>query len=371
MKRRVQSVLERAGIAVGGDRPWDIQVHDERLWRRVALLGNIGFGDAYMDGWWDCAALDQLVERLLGVVTAGERQPWPVRLAGSLLAAACNLQSRGRAFLVGRRHYDIGNDLYQAMLGPELVYSCAYWQGGATTLAEAQRDKLELVCRKLRLAPGMRVLDIGCGWGSFCRHAAVHHGVEAVGLTVSVEQARLARAQLAGLPVEIRLEDYRAATGQFDRIVSIGMFEHVGPRNYATFMDVARRCLKPDGLFLLHTIGGNETNRSALSWYTKHIFPNGHIPSIAQIGRAAEGRFVVEDLHNFGPDYDRTLMAWHANFERAWPELQGRRPAYTERFRRMWRFYLLSCAGAFRARDEQLWQWVLSPRGVPGGWRRP
>ncbi|HSH09218.1 MAG TPA: cyclopropane fatty acyl phospholipid synthase, partial [Oceanipulchritudo sp.] len=317
MPKVIQKLLERADIQVNGDRPWDLQVNDERFWKRVLLYGNIGLGEAYMDGWWDCRAIDEFIYRLLKVVSSRQRRPWRVVVPGALRGVLFNLQSLARAFQVGEHHYDIGNELYRSMLGENMVYSCAWWQGGATTLEEAQLAKLDLVCRKLGLQAGMRVLDIGCGWGSFCLYAARHYGVKCVGLTISREQVHHAHAHLEGLPVEIRLEDYRKCTGTFDRIVSIGMFEHVGPKNYRIFMDVARRCLTEDGLFLLHTIGSNQTSWPVQSWYTRHIFPNGHIPSIAQIARAVEPRFVVEDLHNFGSDYALTLMAWYHNFNQA------------------------------------------------------
>jgi len=371
MKETLQKLLDAADIRVNGDRPWDIRVHDERLWRRAFLYGNNGLGDGYVDGWWDCRAIDEMLCRLLRVVRKRNRRPWRVVLPGYVHSLLVNLQSLRRAFQVGEHHYDIGNALYRAMLGEQMVYSCAYWQAGAGDLDQAQEDKLELVCRKLRLERGQRVLDIGCGWGSFCRYAAENHGVECVGLTVSKEQAAYARRHLEELPVEILLQDYREHQGQFDRIVSIGMFEHVGPRNYRTFMKVARRNLKPEGLFLLHTIGCNKPYLAARSWINRNIFPNGHIPAPRQVGKAMEGLFVAEDLHNFGPDYDRTLMAWYHNFRFAWPVLRNTRPQYTDRFYRMWTYYLLSCAAAFRARDLQLWQWVLSIPGRRGTYNRP
>jgi cyclopropane-fatty-acyl-phospholipid synthase len=217
------------------------------------------------------------------------------------------------------------------------------------------------------MEPGMRVLDIGCGWGSFLKYAAERYGVEGVGVTVSKEQAALARAECEGLPVEILLKDYRDVEGPFDRVVSIGMFEHVGRRNYRTYCEVVRRVMKKDGLSMLHTIGRNHSGSWGRcdAWINKYIFPNGELPSIKQIADAAEGLFVLEDLHGFGPMYDKTLMAWHANFENHWTELSER---YDERFRRMWRYYLLVCAASFRARRIQLWQVVLSPHGVPGGY---
>lgn len=371
MKEKFQSLFDMADIKLNGNRAWDLQVHDERLWRRLLLYGNVGLGDAYMDGWWDCYQIDEFIFRILSVVTARQRQPWRLKVLGTTMGKIFNLQSLGRAFQVGERHYDIGNELYEAMLGSGMVYSCGYWQAGAADLDEAQRQKLELVCRKIRLRPGMRILDIGCGWGSFCRYAVEHYDVQAVGLTISKEQVRYAKENLRDYPIEIHLQDYRTYEGVFDAIVSIGMFEHVGHKNYNRFMSMVECSLRDRGIFLLHTIGSNETRPPTRTWITKHIFPNGYIPSIRQIAMAVENRFVVEDLHNFGQDYERTLMAWHANFERAWPTLKSSKKKYDERFYRMWRYYLLSCAGAFRARDQQVWQWVMSPSGLPHGYVRP
>lgn len=154
---------------------------------------------------------------------------------------------------------------------------------------------------------------------------------------------------------------------QFDRIASIDMFEHVGRKNHLTYMEMAHRCLKDDGLFLLHTIGKNKRAGTPDPWIDKYIFPNGDLPSLGQISDSLDGLFVAEDLHNFGADYDKTLMTWNANFEAAWPRFAS---ALGEIFYRMWRYYLLSCAGAFRARDIHLWQWVLSKKGVMGGYQR-
>jgi cyclopropane-fatty-acyl-phospholipid synthase len=282
-----------------------------------------------------------------------------------LAAVSSNPQSTRRAFRIGRHHYDIGNELYERMLDRRMIYSCGYWRE-ATDLDAAQEAKLDLVCRKLELAPGMRVLDIGCGWGGTARFMAERCGVEVVGITVSEEQVRVGRQVCQGLPVEIRLQDYRSVDESFDRVVSIGMFEHVGRRNYTTYMRQVRRCLKGDGLFLLHTIGGNRSVAANDPWIDRYIFPNSMLPSARQITQAAEGLFVLEDWHSFGADYDRTLVAWWSNLQARWPEIEDR---YEPRFYRMWKYYLLSCAGSFRARSSQLWQIVLSPRGVAGGYR--
>jgi cyclopropane-fatty-acyl-phospholipid synthase len=325
--------------------------------------GSLGAGEAYVDGWWNCEKLDAFFARiLLHGVEAGFYN-WKDACC-SLKAKFFNLQNRKRAYQVGRHHYDIGNDLYERMLDKRMIYSCAYW-GNATDLDKAQEAKLDLVCRKLRLEPGMQVLDIGCGWGGTAQFVAECYGVNVVGITISAEQARLAQQRCNGLPVEIRLVDYRSLGGKFDRILSIGMFEHVGYRNYRKFMQVVRGLLKEDGLFLLHTIGNNRSMVTTDKWIEKYVFPNSMLPSAKQISSAFEGLFVLEDWHNFGPDYDLTLTNWFGNFNENWSDLQNK---YGQRFYRLWKYYLLSCAGSFRARVNQLWQIVLSPRGVAGGY---
>lgn len=360
----VEQLLAAADIRINGDRPWDIQVRDDRLYARVLRHGTLGLGEAYMDGWWEAEALDEFVFRAVRADLKERIRFSPALFLHVAEAVFFNLGKKTRAFHIGEAHYDIGNDLYRHMLDRRMTYTCGYWKD-ADNLDDAQEAKLDLVCKKIGLTAEDRVLDIGCGWGSFAAFAAEKYGARVVGVTVSKEQAALGRTRCAGLPVEIRLQDYRDVDEKFDHIVSLGMFEHVGYKNYRTYMDVARRCLKEDGLFLLHTIGGNISVRSTDPWIQKYIFPNSMLPSLAQIARAAERRFVVEDLHNFGADYDKTLMAWYNNFNAAWPDLSG---AYTRRFSRMWRFYLLSCAGMFRARSIQLWQIVLSKRGVLGGY---
>jgi len=365
-RARTEELLALADVRIGGPRPWDLTVHDDRLYARVLAHGSLGLGESYMDGWWDCDALDEFIHRILRANLDERVQPWKDALR-VLRARLTNLQKPSRAFQIGRRHYDIGNDLFSRMLDRRMIYSCAYWRDAAT-LDEAQEAKLDLVCRKLGLRPGLRVLDIGCGWGGTARFAAERYGVSVLGVTVSAEQAAYGQRLCEGLDVEIRLQDYRRVEGTFDRVLSIGMFEHVGYKNYARFMRSVRQRLADDGLFLLHTIGGNRSVRRNDSWTDRYIFPNSMLPSTRQIAAAIEGTFVLEDWHGFGPDYDRTLIEWHRNFARHWPELEAR---YGERFRRMWTYFLLSSAGGFRARKNQLWQLVLSPHGVPGGYCAP
>lgn len=364
-KDLTKELLSVAEIEINGPNPWDIQIYDERFYKRVITQGELGLGESYMDKWWDVEKLDEMIYRIVKADLPNKiKRNWKIKLqlAGFYLI---NLQSRRRAFIIGERHYDLGNDLFQNMLDTRMNYSCAYWKD-AKNLNEAQENKLELICRKLYLKPGMRILDIGCGWGAFGKYAAEKYDVEVVGVTVSKQQVELGREMCKGLPVEIRLQDYRDVNEKFDRVVSVGMIEHVGYKNYRTYFKVAERNLKEDGLFLLHTIGSVISVKSTDPWTHKYIFPNGMLPSIAQLSKAMEGLFIIEDLHNFGADYDKTLMSWYENFNNNWHKIQDK---YGDRFYRMWKYFLLSSAGAFRARNKnQLWQFVLSKRGVPGGY---
>jgi cyclopropane-fatty-acyl-phospholipid synthase len=361
----VKKLFTLAGIEVNGSNPWDIQVHDKRFYKRAVTEVELGIGESYMDGWWDAAILDEMIYRIIRADLQNKvKRNYKIvfQLAGFWLI---NMQARRRAFIIGERHYDLGNELFQKMLDKRMNYSCAYWKN-AKTLDEAQENKLELICRKINLQSGMRVLDIGCGWGAFGKYASEKYNVEVVGVTVSKEQVSLGKELCKGLPVEFRLQDYREVSGEYDRIVSVGMIEHVGYKNYRTYFEIAHRNLKEDGLFLLHTIGDVSSVKNTDAWTHKYIFPNGMLPSIAQLSRAVEGLFVIEDFHNLGADYDKTLMAWYKNFENNLEQIKSN---YNNRFYRMWKYFLLSSAGAFRARNKnQLWQIVLSKYGVLGGY---
>jgi len=359
--RIINDLFHLADISINGQNPWDIQIHDDRFYDRVLRDASLGLGEAYMDGWWDCEAIDTFIDRVLRA-NLREQVEKNLRMAWFLLKAKLfNRQSREKSKEVARRHYDLGNDLYQAMLDKRLNYTCAYWKD-VQNLDEAQEAKLELVCKKIGIKPGMKILELGCGWGSFAKYAAEKHGANVVGINISKEQVALGRELCKGLPVELRLQDYREVEGQFDAVISIGVMEHVGYKNYRTYMNVVDRCLKADGIAFVHTIGRNNSFTTGDPWTDKYIFPNGMLPSISQLGKAMEGLYVMEDWHNFGPHYDRTLMAWHANFNKAWPQLQER---YGERFKRMWNYYLLSSAGGFRSRTTQLWQIILTRTGTP------
>ena len=366
-KRALQKLLAHVDIEINGKRAWDIQVKNPELYNRVLAGYSLALGESYMDGWWECESLDQFFDRILGARLDRKVRKDQNLLLPLIKATVINAQSRSKAHIIGKRHYDIGNRLFSIMLDKGMNYSCGYWEK-ATTLDEAQEAKLDLICLKLLLQPGMTVLDIGCGWGGFAKWAAAKYGVRVHGVTVSREQVKFAKEHCRGLDVNIEFQDYRELRQSFDRIVSIGMFEHVGCRNYRTFMKVVHRCLKPDGLFLLHTIAGNSSVHTGDPWISKYIFPNSMLPSAKQISTACEKLLVLEDWHSFGQFYDPTLMAWHRNFTRNWDSIKD---MYDQRFYRMWTYYLLSCAGSFRSRMNQIWQIVFSKNGVKGGYQYP
>lgn len=364
----VHELLARAGITVDGPAPWDLHVHDPRFYRRVIADGTLGLGESYMDGWWSCAQLDELFYRLLKARLEGKvRLPWR-RMLTAAVARVLNRQSSRRAPQVANAHYDLAPAFFEALADPRVVWSCGYWKN-AKTLAQAQEDKLDLACRKLGLSARDRVLDIGCGWGSFVTFAHERYGCESVGVTISRPQAEYARHRCEGLPITILAADYREIDrrrhGRFDKVVSFGMFEHVGPRNYRTFMRVVDDVLADDGLFLLQTVGDNFSRMACEPWLDRYIFPNGVAPSIRQLGRAVEGILVVEDWHNFGPDYYTTLMSWYANLREHYPALSLDIPEPRDRFYRMWEYFFTSFAAAFKTRDLQLWQIVMSKGTIP------
>ncbi len=355
-KKSITNIAEGAGIKFNGNQPWDISVNDEALYRRVAIHGTLGFGEAYMDGWWDCERMDLMFEKVLKARLETKTHynlSIAVMVMGYLFS---NMQTITRSRKVAEVHYDLSNEFYANMLDKRMIYSCGYWRN-ADNLDDAQQAKLDLICKKLELKKGESLLDIGCGWGGMAKFAAENYGVRVTGVTISKAQAELAREVCKGLDVDIRLQDYRKVEGQFDKIVSVGMFEHVGPRNYRTYMRVASDKLKDSGLFLLHTIGHRYKTISADPWANKYIFPNGKIPYIDHIGNAIDGLFILEDWHNFGMDYAKTLIAWETNFDNSWHLYEKE---YGGNFYRMWKYYLNCFIGAFNARHMQLWQLVLT-----------
>ena len=365
--KAIGDIFNSVGIVVNGSNPWDIQVFDSRAFDLILTKWSLGLGEGYMRSYWDCLDLEEFLYRLLKE-DHNERVHGIAKLSliyEILRAKLMNLQSKARAFMVGESHYDVGQDIFSAMLDKEMNYSCGYWQY-AQDLDKAQLDKMELICQKLKLNPGDHLLEIGCGWGGFAHYAAQNYGVTVLGVTISKEQYLIAQERCRNQDVEIRLCDYRDLDGEFDKIVSIGMFEHVGEKNYKEYFKVASGLLKDDGVFLLHTIGSDVTTLRTDPWIEKYIFPNGKIPSIAEVGAAYEGYFVLEDLHNLGPDYETTLLAWHDKFIEKWPQYADK---YGLVFYRMWRYYLLGCAAYFKSKQGQLWQMVFTKRSFSGSYR--
>lgn len=366
-KETIEQLFNVAGLTINGAQPYDPQIHDERFYKRVLAEGSLGMGESYMEGWWDCEQLDEFFNKLLRAKLEKSAPRNLKHFFFYLKARLLNPQSKGQSAKNATHHYNLGNDFFRAMLDKRMVYTCGFWKH-AQTLDEAQEAKLDLACQKLYLKPGMKILDIGCGWGSFAKYAAENYDVHVTGINISEPQLALGRQSTEGLDVKFLNLDYRhlkEAHGPFDRVVSLGMFEHVGYKNFRTYFEAAKRVLKPHGLFILHTIGSNESTTSTDEWLSKYIFPNSLIPSIKQIGNATEGLFVTEDLHNFGVYYDNTLLAWYENFLENWEDFKA---YFDDKFYRMWEYYLLCCAGSFRARKNQLWQIILSPEGREKGY---
>lgn len=358
-KRICLDLLAKANVPVDSSDRYSLKVNDERLWDRVVAQRQLGLGEAYIEGWFDSDALDEMLTRLIAVDAT---KAIPLRSAIALHAIRSTLinnQTRKKAVRNAQHHYNIGNDLYEKMLDKRMIYSCGYWRD-ANDLDLAQEAKLDLVCRKLQLEPGMKVLDIGCGWGGFLEFAASRYGVTGVGVSSASEQVAVATARCRDLPIEIKQLDYRDLSGKFDRIVSIGMMEHVGPKNLRRFFEKCDDLLVDNGMMLHHTIGSLISKHDTDPFFDRYIFPGGVLPSLSQISKSIEPNWVIEDVHNFGLDYDRTLMSWSKNLSHSWGELTN----YDDRFRRMWHFYLMGSAAGFRARSLQLWQIVFRRKGV-------
>ncbi len=364
-KKIVQHHTSKLGININKEKGTYITVKNDNFYKRVILHGSLGLGESYMEGWWDTNSIDDLIFRLLRADFDKSVKGIQYKFFNHFRAKFLNLQKKSKAYEIGEKHYDRGNELFENMLDKRMIYSCGYWKD-TDNLDEAQENKLDIICKKLNLKEGEKILDIGCGWGGFLKFAHERYGVKGVGITVSKEQATFAQRACKNLPIEIRLTDYRNLKNeQYDHIVSIGMFEHVGYKNYRKFFKTVYNLLKENGLFLLHTIGTDTSIKSTDPWINKYIFPNGMLPSPYYISKAVESIFKIEDWHNFGVHYDTTLIHWFKNFDNYWTDKNNDK---NDIFYRMWKFYLLSCAGAFRARNIHVWQIVFSKKGILGGY---
>lgn len=355
----IEEMVRQADIVLGKD----IVVHDPSMWVDWADRGILAIGESYMEKKWDSPHVDQVMAKLAAMPSETKRKlfsSWKTRLLLSI-AILFNQQRREKELEVAEKHYDLGNEFFRSWLDKNMQYSCGYWKN-VSTLDEAQLAKMRMIGKKLQLKPGMTVLDIGCGWGGLARFLIKEYGVKVTGINISKEQIQWCRSiSIAeGLQESFHSlnQSYRDLEGKWDRIVACGMLEHVGPKNYHEFFDICKRCLADDGIMLLQTIGANISKKVLNDrWLTRYIFPHGTLPSIAQIAKASEKKLIIEDLRNFGPDYDKTLMAWHSTFMKVKDDLQ-----MSEMFIRMWEFYLLYCASGFRERKSQLWQFVFTKR---------
>lgn len=351
-------------MKIDGENPWDPQVYNPRAFKRILGGGSLAVGESYMDGDWDCDRLDELTRRMnLAAGVDPLFTSWRKAL-NYLYAHSINRQTLRRSGQVADVHYDLDAAFFERVIGESMVYSCAYWKD-ATSLEQAQFNKLDLICKKLDLGPGDRVLDIGCGWGALPYHAAQHYGCEVVGVSIAGEQIEYARNRFSHPRVNFLCSDYRTmpeSIGEFDKIVSVGMFEHVGPRNYVEYMKIVASLLKPGGRFLLHSIVGHDSATHE-PWLNKYIFPNAVIAQPSTILKSVTPELVVEDIQNLRHDYSKTLHAWYQNLEAA-REVDKR--LADERFFRMWRFYLLTTAGSFATGTRmQVWQMLFTKHGVP------
>ena len=362
----IRDLTSQIGIDIDGPKPTDLQVKDPRFFRRVLAEGSLGLGESYMDGWWDVEDLLAMNAIIANSDIRDRVKASLPMILHSLRARFTNIQTKRNAAVPAKDHYDLTIDAYRSMTDSWHALSCGYWKD-ADNLQDAQEAKLDLICRKIDLKPTDRVLDIGCGLGSFTRWAAEKVGCEVVAINVSSGHVDFVREKTQGLPVTVHHCDYREtdvflSDGPFDKVVSVEMFEHVGYRNHKTYMQVVYDALKDGGLFCCQTAGNDDNVFQNDPWFQKYIFPNAVVPSVEQIGRAIAGKLVLEDWHNFGPDYVDTCYAWFEQFDRNW---EGSKD---DRFYRMWKYWVLAVGGAFQVRRRQLWQIVVSKGGVQGGY---
>lgn len=392
----VKNLSAKANIVIGRD----VKVNDESVYSEVITNGSLGLGESYMKGKWDAEHLDDIFYKIGRANLTSRDISWSDKLNLAyqwVLGFIWNPQSVEKSKDVATKHYNLSNEFYSKMLDSRMIYSCAYWKEPSfednlneeiltdiplddteseqlnikeMTLDEAQTAKCELICKKLKLKPGMYVLDIGCGFGGLSYYMAEHYQVKVLAITNSEQQYKYApRCN----NIEYRLCDYRnlkTYDKKFDAIVSVGMFEHVGPSNYRELFEIVSNLLTQDGIFLLHTIGGNKSRSVGDRWFNKYIFPNSVLPSLSQIVDSSQDIFIIEDVHNFGTYYDKTLMSWYYNFDKSYLSKHGLELTVSNdtnsQFYRMWKYYLLSSAGLFRSRNIQLYQVVFTKHKIGG-----
>ncbi|WP_088243550.1 class I SAM-dependent methyltransferase [Calothrix rhizosoleniae] len=340
-------------------------IHNPHTYDRVLAFGALGFGEAYMDGWWD-EENNNLVELLCLFFRSNVYSKARRRITIPLLLNVITQRLRTVPTRIQnsrknvQHHYDLGNDFYQHFLDPTMTYSCGYRIRETDSIEQMQLQKYELICKKLALQPGESLIDIGCGWGGMLIYAAEHYGISGTGITLSVEQAALAKERIEqkGLSdkIKIVIADYREIQGQYDKFVSIGMFEHVGKGSFATFMQKASEFLTPNGVGMLHTIG-TQGNERIGAWTAKYIFPGGYIPQLHELTQELwAAKLSVAHCENLKPHYAETIKHWAANFTTNRAKIASLGATYDERFFRMWYLYLQSSEASFRDGSLQVYQ---------------
>ena len=367
----VRDLFSQVEIEVNGSNPWDPQVHNPAAYNMMVSRGSVGLGETYMHGYWDCEQLDQFFAR---VTSVDLRKLIPVNFPTVSLAVGAYLKNRQlpkAAWEVGRMHYDLPDEVWEATLDSAMTGSCAYYRNPTDTLEEAQLNKCRMTLDKVGLKSGHSLLDIGVGWAAFSGLAAQEYGAHPIGITVSEGQKAYIHKRY-GEAIDVRVNPWQETELRepVDCIVSAEMFEHVGSDNYRSFFEFCRRSIKEDGLMNLHTIVRHTPSKHIDPWMDKYIYPGGCIPTLGQITTAVHGLFHVVDVHDIGGHYPATLRAWMDNFRRNWDSVKSLGSARLgmdpEVFCRMWLYHYMASAGGFMSSRISVHQIVLSPNGVPG-----
>jgi cyclopropane-fatty-acyl-phospholipid synthase len=360
---------ERLTFGDGTGEPVVVRLTDRAAAWTLLLDPDLRTGELYTDGRLVVEQGDVLGFLTLVLQHAEQTAPGPVTVVIDRLRTATQLWRQRNDPSLARRnvahHYDLGDDLYALFLDPDWQYSCAYFEDAGQSLADAQLAKKRHIAAKLLLTPQCKVLDIGCGWGGLALYLAqVGRAAEVLGVTLSEQQIARAKDRAASLGLQERvqfsLSDYREVVGTFDRIVSVGMFEHVGLGNYDVFFRTCRERLAEDGVMLLHTIGCSDAPSVTNPWITRYVFPGGHLPSLSDIAKAAErSGLIITDVEVLRLHYAQTLQAWRVNFHARWDEASK---LFDERFCRMWDYYLAMSEAAFRYEGVVVFQLQLTRR---------
>ena len=362
-EEKLKLILKKhCNITINGNNPQDIIVTNNKFYNMALTNGELGVSESYMYGYWYSNDLYSTIYQLCSNYKSISYYDFNINDVLSILSRKIfNQQTISRALVDVQSHYDIGNDLYTRMLDKNMQYTCGFWQD-TNDLDTAQLQKMKIIGQKLNLKPGDTLLDIGCGWGYLINYLSKEYNVKGLGITLSEEQLSYAKNEFKNNEnVDYKLMDYRniPKNMKFNKIVSFGMLEHVGVKNYNDYFNIVYDHLENNGLALIHTIGrqSNITNAQATSdFIDKYIFPGSYIPCWEELSPIVSRKFFIHDWHNFGQYYNKTLLAWHKIINSKWNEI----PNYNEEFKKMWNFYLISSAVSFELCHLKLWQILIS-----------